>query len=161
MIRKNAGLVALAFAAFTACHEPERPEPKWEISSQRLEVQGKNELLFTLPDNFQREVPVISAAASGASLTELFRNDAGQWTLRYISSEGKPGIDHLSIDSEDEAAERAEHHGSCQPKPHPKLFGPKHPKKAHHPGHYRLNLEVSVLEANTSEQKLLPSQNGL
>lgn len=145
-------ILAAFTLTFSACHEPERPEPKWEVSSQRVEVEGSDELLFTLPDNFQRDIPIISVPASEAAVAELFQNEAGFWTLRYRSLSGKSGIDHLSVDSENEAAERGEHHRDCKGNPKPKFFA-KHPPQKEHKGHYRLNLEVSVLGAEVPQLK--------
>ena len=141
----------IAMLALVSCQHQDRPlrEPVWETSSASLEVQGREVLTYTLPADFQKEEPVISARPANAALVELVKDNSGQWTLRYQSSDGKTA-DNLSIDSEDEAAERAAHQGGCAGGHHPKpLFG--HPKPGpEHEGHYRLlvNLQVKTSEAN-------------
>jgi hypothetical protein len=158
MNRISSGLAGIALIAISACHHRERPEPRWEISSQRLQVQGREELIFTLPENFQVEEPIIVSKPGNASVAELFQNNTGLWTLRYQSADGRAGIDKLSIDSEDEAAERANHTAQCDGRKFPRLFRPHRPKREKH-GHFRLNVEISVQNAGTMEQKKSPASS--
>ena len=150
MNKIGSGLTALALFSFSACHKGEHPLPSREISNQYLEVLGTEELLFTLPENFQKEEPVISEKPAKASSAELFRNDAGQWTLRYISSDGKAGSDQLSIDSDGEHSPG--HH--CRGGRHPRPFGHGH-KRREVKGQYRLQLEISVEEIKDALRKPL------
>jgi len=147
MNRISSGLFSILLLTSVACHQ-DRPEkePVWETSSKSLEVLGREVLTFTLPENFQKEEPIISSRPGNASLAELVQDASGTWTLRYQSLDGKAGLDKLSIDSEDEAAEKAKHHGDCGGGNHPKpLFG-HHPKPREKKGHFRLMLDITVKE---------------
>ncbi len=145
MNRISSGLAALAFIAVTACHHKEHPEPSWEISSKRLEVQGKQELIFTLPENFQHERSVISSLPSNGSAAELIRNTSGELALRFQSANGKAGVDNLSIDSEGGQGCASQCGGGLQP-------GHKH-KKKEIKGLYRLQLEIAVTEVKEALRK--------
>ena len=145
MNRISSGLAALALIAVTACHQHERPEPKWEISSKRLEVQGKQELIFTLPENLQQEAPFISSLPSNAAAAELILNSSGEWALRFQSADGKAGVDNLSIDSEGG-------HGSAPHCGGGLKHGHKHNKKEIK-GLYRLQLKIAVTEVKDALRK--------
>lgn len=147
MNRISSGLFSVLLLSAVACHQ-ERPEkePVWETSSKSLEVLGSDVLTFTLPENFQKEEPIISSRPGNAAVAELVKGASGVWVLRYQSIDGKAGLDKLSIDSEDEAAEKAKHHGDCGGGNHPKpLFG-HHPKPREMKGHFRLMLDIAVKE---------------
>jgi len=146
MNRISSGLFSILLLTSVACHQ-DRPEkePVWETSSKSLEVLGREVLTFALPENFQKEEPIISSRPGNASLAELVQDASGAWTLRYQSLDGKAGLDKLSIDSEDEAAEKTKDHdcgNGNQPKP---LFG-HHPKPREKKGHFRLMLDITVKE---------------
>lgn len=151
MMNSLRNLAGLALLFLAACHPQDRPQPSWEISSQSLEVQGKKELLFTLPENFQWENPVISRPAALASAAELFLSDEGRWTLRYQSADGK-SADYLSIDSEGGHKQQSAHPDQCGGGGNP-LFG--HPRgKGERKSHFRLNLLIKVTEAGDEIRKL-------
>jgi hypothetical protein len=159
MNRFSSAIAIAAISVLSACHQEERPEPTWSISSQQLQVEGKQEVLFTLPDNFQKEEPIISAKPANAATAELFQNDAGMWTLRYQSVDGRPGLDLLSIDSEDEEAEKASHQGRCGGNGQPGPFGHHKDKHPEMKGHYRLQVEILVKEVKDTQQKQLSNSN--
>ena len=155
MIKISSTLTALALIVLTACHPQERPEPSWETSSQRLLVSADQEFLFPLPENFQRAHPVISSLPSHAAKAELFQDAAGLWSLRYLAAEINPGSDQLSIDSEDEAAERKVHPDKCGGHGF-HLFGRPHHKHGEEKGHYRLKIQIEVMELNDAVRKSVP-----
>jgi hypothetical protein len=159
MNRFSSAFAIAIITVLSACHKGERPEPAWSISSQQLQVEGQQELLFTLPDNFQKEEPIISAKPVNAATAELFQNAAGMWTLRYQSVDGKVGTDFLSIDSEDEEAKKASHQGRCGGSGQPGPFGQHKDKHPEMKGHYRLQVEILVKEAKDTQQKLLGNSN--
>lgn len=155
MNRISSFLAAFSFVGLFSCHhhEEDHPAPMWEISSTQIQVTGKEIMLYTLPENFQRENPVISQKPSESSISEIVRNDAGLWVLRYQSANGQNGMDELTIDSEDEAAERAGHHGHCGRASGQKpLFGPNKGKGPE--VHYRLQVKIMVEESKDVQYKL-------
>jgi hypothetical protein len=153
MNRISSGLWSLALLSTMACHQQDHPkkEPVWEASSQRIEVKGNEVISFPLPDNFQKDEPVISSKPSNALQAYLQKDEAGTWLLRYQSLDGKTGIDRLSIDSEDEKGEKPEHHGGCDGGHHSGFGPPRHHGDKH--VHYRLQLEIAVTEDGTQQLK--------
>ena len=151
MNRISSGLWSLALLFSVACHQHEHQRPEkesiWEVSSRRIVAKGTELHSFILPENFQKAEPVISSKPSNALQASLLKDETGAWVLRYQSLDGKNGIDRLSIDSEDESAEKAEHHDNCDGGHHsPPPFGPPRQHGEKHV-HYRLKLEIAISEA--------------
>jgi hypothetical protein len=138
----------LVLITFFSCRPEERPVPveKWEISSARLVVQGKETILYTLPEEFQQETPVISALPSQASIAEIQKDASGKWALAYQSTEGKAGTDALTIDSENEENHPNECHSGTRP--YAPFFGHKQQRDAPEKLHRRLKFEIVVKEVN-------------
>jgi hypothetical protein len=151
MNRISSGLFSILLLSAFACHQ-ERPEkePVWETSSKSLEVLGRDVLTFTLPENFQKEEPVISSRPGNAAVAELVKGASGVWVLRYQSLDGKAGLDKLSIDSE--ASEKEKHH-DCGNGNHPKPSFGHHPKPREMKGHFRLLLDIAVKEKSAGTIK--------
>lgn len=153
MIRVNFFILILILMG--ACGHKDMPPkpPIWETSSQLVNVQGKAVLEYSLPENFQREEPFLSANPINASVAEIFKNADGLWAIRYQSLDGLPGKDKLSIDSERDFRE-GHHDCHAQGTPDDDHHHDHHHGHHHHPNEqkvlHRLMMEIQILpeEAN-------------
>jgi hypothetical protein len=139
----------LVLTSLWSCHHHERPEREsvLKTSKKQLQVSGRQVLSFTLPDEFQKNEPLISELPKGNA--ELLKDDAGNWILRFQSKDGIPGTDHLSIDSE---YGEGEDHPHCGGGLNPRPFFGQPPAKT--PGlknnRYRLQVEISILKEESN-----------
>ncbi len=124
MLRLSNFLFVVFLTILFACGEQEAPEKITNhpiLLSDTINVSGKELKTFVLPAAFQKRTPWISMQATKAAEADLFRQDNGQWALRYRAYDGLEAQDQLWIDSD---VKPSEHHSGESGNQHFSLFGP-------------------------------------
>lgn len=102
MHRLTSFSLIFSFFLLYSCSEQESPEKTSTLilHYDTLDVQGIKQNSLVLPDQYQKRTPWISKQASNATESNLYRNNIGQWAIRYRSYDGKGALDHIWIDSD-------------------------------------------------------------